>query len=108
MKQALFLLFLLSMTTTTLTAQHEPVLLFPGGAPGESGKMKQKDDLSGNKVAGCPVLRISDVDQPTLTFYPAPAGNNSGATIIVNPGGGYNILAYNLEEIGRASCRERV
>ena len=103
MKQALFLLFLLSMTTTTLTAQHEPVLLFPGGAPGESGKIKQKDDLSGNKVAGCPVLRISDVDQPTLTFYPAPAGNNSGATIIVNPGGGYNILAYNLE--GTEICK---
>ncbi len=61
------------------------------------------DDLSGNKVAGCPVLRISNVSEPTLTFYPAPAGNNSGATIIVNPGGGYNILAYNLE--GTEICK---
>lgn len=65
--------------------------------------MKQKDDLSGNKVAGCPVLRISDVSEPTLTFFPAPADNNSGATIIVNPGGGYNILAYNLE--GTEICK---
>ena len=39
----------------------------------------------------------------TLTFYPAPADNNSGVTIIVNPGGGYNILAYNLE--GTEICK---
>jgi acetyl esterase/lipase len=84
-------------------AQETPILLFPDGAPGETTKMKQKDDLSGNKVAGCPVLRISDVSEPTLTFFPAPADNNSGATIIVNPGGGYNILAYNLE--GTEICK---
>ena len=79
------------------------MLLFPNGAPGETGKMKQVDDLSGNKVAGCPVLRIGQVDKPTLTFYPAPADNNKGVTIIVNPGGGYNILAYNLE--GTEICK---
>ncbi len=84
-------------------AQETPILLFPDGAPGETTKLKQKDDLSGNKVAGCPVLRISDVSEPTLTFFPAPADNNSGATIIVNPGGGYNILAYNLE--GTEICK---
>lgn len=84
-------------------AQQNPVLLFPNGAPGENKKLKQVDDLSGNKVAGCPVLRISDVSEPTLTFYPAPADNNYGATIIVNPGGGYQILAYNLE--GTEICK---
>ena len=88
---------ILSLFSTMVMAQQAPVLLFPNGAPGETQKLKQKDDLSGNKVAGCPVLRISDVSEPTLTFYPAPADNNSGATIIVNPGGGYHILAYNLE-----------
>ena len=88
---------ILSLFSTMVMAQQAPVLLFPNGAPGETKKLKQKDDLSGNKVAGCPVLRISDVSEPTLTFYPAPADNNSGATIIVNPGGGYHILAYNLE-----------
>lgn len=84
-------------------AQQAPVLLFPDGAPGETRRLKEKEDLSGSKVAGCPVLRISDVSEPTLTFYPAPADNNSGATIIVNPGGGYNILAYNLE--GTEICK---
>lgn len=84
-------------------AQQNPVLLFPNGAPGETEKMVENEDLSGNKVAGCPVLRISNVSEPTITFYPAPVDNNSGTTIIVNPGGGYNILAYNLE--GSEICK---
>lgn len=96
-------LFIFSLLSTMVMAQETPILLFPDGAPGETTKMKQKDDLSGNKVAGCPVLRISDVSEPKLTFFPAPADNNSGATIIVNPGGGYNILAYNLE--GTEICK---
>lgn len=84
-------------------AQEQAIVLFPNGAPGEDKKLIQKDDLSGGKVAGCPVLRISNVSEPTLTFYPATADNNSGVTIIVNPGGGYNILAYNLE--GTEICK---
>lgn len=88
---------------TIAMAQETPILLFPNGAPGETQKLKQVDDLSGNKVAGCPVLRISNVSEPTLTFFPAPADNNTGVTIIVNLGGGYNILAYNLE--GTEICK---
>lgn len=102
MRKIVFLLFIL-FATMRIQSQENTVLLFPNGAPGETGKMKQVDDLSGNKVAGCPVLRIGQVDTPTLTFYPAPADNNKGATIIVNPGGGYNILAYNLE--GTEICK---
>ena len=84
-------------------AQQKPILLFPNGAPGETSKMIEVEDLSGNKTAGCPVSRITNVSSPTITFYPAPTDNNSGTTIIVNPGGGYNILAYNLE--GTEICK---
>lgn len=99
MKQTLFILLFI----VSIMSLQSQIVLFPQGAPGETVKMKQKDDLTGNKVAGCPVLRITDVSEPTLTFYPAPANNNSGVTIIVNPGGGYNILAYNLE--GTEICK---
>ena len=102
MKHLILLIFFL-ITSMQMQSQEKPLLLFPDGAPGESGKLKQVDDLSGNKVAGCPVLRISNVSEPTLTFYPAPAEQNNGVTIIVNPGGGYNILAYNLE--GSEICK---
>ena len=101
MKKISFLLLI--MIYTSAMAQQKPILLFPNGAPGETVKMVEIEDLSGNKVASCPVLRISNVSQPTLTFYPAAADNNTGTTIIVNPGGGYNILAYNLE--GSEVCK---
>lgn len=97
------ILFLLVTTITSVMAQQKPILLFPNGAPGETTKMIETEDLTGNKKAGCPVLRISNVSAPTLTFYPAPADNNSGTAIIVSPGGGYNILAYNLE--GTEICK---
>jgi acetyl esterase/lipase len=42
------------------------------------------------------VIRLTNVTDPTLTFYPAPAAN-SGGVVIVFPGGGYSILAYDLE-----------
>ena len=87
----------------TVMAQQNPIMLFPDGAPGENAKLTETEDLSGRKVAGCPVLRISNVSQPTLTFYPAATDNNTRTTIIVNPGGGYNILAYNLE--GTEICK---
>ena len=93
----------ITMFCTSIMAQQNPILLFPNGAPGETETMAEEEDSSGNKVAGCPVLRITNVSQPTITFYPAPSDNNSGATIIVSPGGGYNILAYNLE--GTEICK---
>jgi acetyl esterase/lipase len=48
-------------------------------------------------VAGKAVIRTGNITEPSLTFYPAPAQNNSGATVVVFPGGGYRILAFDLE-----------
>jgi acetyl esterase/lipase len=98
-----YFFFFSTLICMTLMAQEQPILLFPDGAPGETVKLIQEDVWNGNKVAGCQVLRIGNVSDPTITFYPAPENNNSRATIIVNPGGGYHILAYNLE--GTEICR---
>jgi acetyl esterase/lipase len=49
-----------------------------------------------NLIAGRPVVRLGNVSVPTLTLY-APKGHNSGAAVVVFPGGGYNILAIDLE-----------
>jgi len=47
-------------------------------------------------VAGKPWLYISNVSQPTMTVY-SPTEKNTGAAVIVFPGGGYEILAIDLE-----------
>ena len=77
--------------------QQNPILLFPNGAPGETEEMVENENPFNIKVGDLPVRIVADVSDPAITFYPAPKDNNSGATIIVNPGGGYNVLAYDLE-----------
>lgn len=92
---------LLSMLCLTLYATAaEPLPLWPGTAPGETAELPPEADTSkptDNKVAGQPVIRIGNVAQPTLTFFPAPADKNTGTVVLVCPGGGYNILAWDLE-----------
>src|SRR5437667_135346 len=47
-------------------------------------------------VAGRPWTYISNVSRPTMTVY-SPKGKNTGAAVVVFPGGGYRILAIDLE-----------
>ncbi len=47
-------------------------------------------------IAGKPVIRLANVSNPTITLY-APAGKNTGAAVVVFPGGAYRILAIDLE-----------
>ncbi len=39
-------------------------------------------------VAGKPIMLVEQVSVPTLTYYP-PKGRNTGAAVVVFPGGGY-------------------
>lgn len=49
-----------------------------------------------NLIAGKPLIRLGNVSVPTLTVY-APKQKNTGAAVVVFPGGGYHILAIDLE-----------
>lgn len=76
------------------------VPLWPGEAPGEKGSVGEEKDLTkptDNLIAGRPLIRLGNVSRPTLTIYRPPAGLDTGAAVIVCPGGGYHILALDLE-----------
>jgi acetyl esterase/lipase len=47
-------------------------------------------------VAGRPWVWVSNVSRPTMTVY-SPSGKNTGAAVVVFPGGGYQGLAIDLE-----------
>ena len=81
----------------TSMAQENPILLFPKGAPGETIKLIEIADTDGGKTGGESVLRITNVSEPSISIYHAPDEVASGAAMIVCPGGGYNILAYDLD-----------
>lgn len=69
--------------------------VWPGAAPGEPAfNAPEKLDPPHGKN---PVARLTNVTVPTLTLYPAPEEKNTGAAVMVCPGGGYSILAMDLE-----------
>ncbi len=102
-RPVLFLTLLICCTAQAALGQAvmEPIKLWPSTPPGRiaaKGEERDTSDEKSNKVAGKPVIRIGDVSQPTLTIYkPADDKPNSGAAVLVCPGGGYNILAWDLE-----------
>jgi acetyl esterase/lipase len=55
----------------------DPVLLWPGGAPGALGS--------------------DDADKPTVTPFLPPAGRGNGTAVVICPGGGYGNLATEHE-----------
>lgn len=100
----LTLLPLLLLTSLTLRADDapHPMPLWPAQPPGAANvaaSQQERDTTTQSDalIAGKRVSRIGFVSIPTLTFYPAPADHNTGATVVVFPGGGYEILAYDLE-----------
>lgn len=52
-------------------------------------------------VGGKPWVYVDRVSRPTLTVY-SPRAGNTGAAVVVFPGGGYNVLAIDLE--GTEAC----
>ena len=81
------------------SAGHRQIAIWPGAAPDsqpvagpEFAKLSAKDDL----VAGKQVLEVDNVTRPTMTVY-SPTGRNTGVAVVVFPGGGYQILAMDLE-----------
>jgi acetyl esterase/lipase len=92
-----------SMNPQTTTWQpspgHTQVPIWPGEAPDpQPVKGAEIAETSGKDfvVAGRSAIGISNVTQPTMTVY-SPEGKNTGAAVIVYPGGGYQILAIDLE-----------
>jgi acetyl esterase/lipase len=88
------------MTMIAFAAPSAPIPLWPGGAPGEQpGPGNEKDTTTekSNLVAGKRVARIGGITNPTLQVYSPAKEKNTGAAVVVFPGGGYSILALDLE-----------
>ncbi|TBR25347.1 alpha/beta hydrolase [bacterium] len=80
-------------------AELRQVPIWPGAAPDSPAGPDRESFSSGEKdkpIAGKPVGWITEVSQPTMTVYPAK-GKNTGAAVIVFPGGGFQGLAIDLE-----------
>jgi acetyl esterase/lipase len=90
-------LFLLAVTAFPLLAAEPLTLnLWPGKAPGDPESLAP-EKVEPADVAKKTVMKISNVSVPQLAVYLPAKEKASGGFVLVAPGGGYSILAYEHE-----------
>jgi acetyl esterase/lipase len=72
------------------------VEVWPGKPPGDKGDVGD-EKVQESKPGERPVKRITNVSRPTLTVFKPAKDKDTGAAVVIAPGGGYNILAWDLE-----------
>jgi len=78
---------------------HPTMAIWPGTPPGAKTDLPPEINMNadGSKtMAARPYIRLGNVSAPTITVF-KPKGKNTGAGIVVFPGGGYLILSVDLE-----------
>jgi acetyl esterase/lipase len=76
------------------------VSVWPGQPPNEKEPAGEEKDLTKPEdalIAGKRVIRLGNVSRPTLSIFRPPKEKDTGAAVLIAPGGGYNILAWDLE-----------
>lgn len=87
----------------SVLAQGTKIAVWPQGqVPDQKGQSAYKvQDTKGG------IVRLTQVDIPELTFFPA-AGEGVRPAVLVCPGGGYHILAYNHEGVEVAEALNKI
>ncbi|MGO8717945.1 MAG: alpha/beta hydrolase [Acidobacteriaceae bacterium] len=78
---------------------HTQIPIWPGVAPDAQPVAGPEVSITTGKeslVAGRPWVAAEKVSRPTMTVY-SPTGKNTGVAVVVFPGGGYEVLAMDLE-----------
>src|SRR5262245_24401425 len=79
------------------TPGHTQLPIWPSSiAAGRQAAEPETTGVAQSMVAGKPWTYVRHVTKPTITVY-SPKGKNTGAAVIVFPGGGYQVLAIDLE-----------
>lgn len=93
---------LLTALASQIACGAEPLTLnvWPGKPPGETKELPPEADLTKPEdrlIAGRRIIKLGNVSTPQLTVYRPAKDKDTGAAIVICPGGGHSILAYDLE-----------
>lgn len=101
MKKSLLGLFLL-LSVGAHAAPWQPAVgyrqvpIWPGKPPDSIKVGAETGEVSKDLIGGKPIFGTTNVSIPTMTVYPAK-GKNTGVSMVVFPGGGFQMLAMDLE-----------
>jgi acetyl esterase/lipase len=74
--------------------------IWPGKPPGETKELPPEIDLTKDTdklIAGKRIIKLGNVSTPQIAVYKPEKSKDTGASVIICPGGGHHILAYDLE-----------
>jgi acetyl esterase/lipase len=97
---AVLCLIAIGLLRSSASEPAKVVALWPGAAPGETVDVGEEHDTtkpSEGLIQGKRVIRLGNVSKPTISVYRPPKALDTGAAVLVCPGGGYYILAMDLE-----------
>ncbi|MDZ4685989.1 MAG: alpha/beta hydrolase [Planctomycetaceae bacterium] len=87
---------------TAFAAAAEPTVInvWPAKPPGETKELPPEANVAkpdDNPVGDRPIIKLTNVSTPTLAVYRPATEQDTHAAVIVCPGGGHNILAFDHE-----------
>ncbi len=92
--QRLFSILFMILSLSSFSQKNDFIYLWPGKVPGEA-KEKHAPGMDTLRKDG--VLRIYEITNPAMEVFLPDQKINTGAAVIICPGGGYSILAYDKE-----------
>ena len=101
LKQFAMCSIMLGIMATTSLAETPTILnIWPGKPPGETKELPAEVDLTKDTdklIAGKRIIKLGNVSTPQIAVYKPEKSKDTGASVIICPGGGHHILAYDLE-----------
>ena len=93
---------LLACVAIATASAAEPITwnIWPGQPPDDQAQLGPEFDRTGTDgrlVAGRRVIRLTNVSVPTVAIFKPKPEVDTGAAVVIAPGGGHTILAYDLE-----------
>ncbi len=87
-------------SSTGFAAEPLTLNVWPGKPPGETKELPPEADQTKPEdklIAGQRIIKLGNVSTPQLAVYRPSPEKDTGAAVVICPGGGHHILAYDLE-----------
>jgi acetyl esterase/lipase len=95
--RALSVMLLLACPAFAAETKPIEIPIWPAAAPGEKGGLPEEAFQPPKAGEVAPVKRLGNVSKPTITIMRPKAEIDNGAAVVIAPGGGYTILAWEHE-----------